>query len=142
MKRILLIGASAVALAGCEGGDFFGLGTPTSPAFAVTSTTELIALGAIRLEDDALTQELSGATLFEPEQGWTWEIREDGTQSASADDGSWEDSPGTWEISNGQFCRENEDITRRCSEVYRLGDYYRFTLPDGALANWTVARAS
>ncbi|MEM8631764.1 MAG: hypothetical protein AAGF74_11035 [Pseudomonadota bacterium] len=139
MTRILYLTAAAVALSGCMMDGLVGRSSPDA-AFSATSTDELVSLGAVRLEDQAIIAQLSGITLVEPEQGWTWHIRADGTQAAQADDGTWADSNGSWEVADGKFCRQNEDIEQRCSEVYQLGQYYRFTLPDGSLDNWTVTQ--
>ncbi|MEO0992082.1 MAG: hypothetical protein AAFX00_14205 [Pseudomonadota bacterium] len=131
MHRKLLVTAAVLGLTACEQ---FGLQSQADdPAFDVTSTNEILTLGGFRLEDDAILAQLSGANLVEERRGWTWEIRENGTQLVRADDGSWAESEGTWEVADGMLCRKTDEIELSCSEVWQLGDYYRFTVPTNLL---------
>lgn len=107
--------------------------------YAAQSVDELIALGAMRLNDDGIRADLSGKQMVEPNEAWTWDINADGTHHAYDNGGEWADAPGgQWQVVAGQFCRENEDLALKCSDVYRVGPFYRFTEDDGSLALWTV----
>ena len=110
--------------------------------YAAESTDELVALGAVKLAELDILDALSGQRLVEPNEAWNWDINADGTQTAAAQDGTWADAPGgTWQVISDQFCRENEDLSLKCSDVYQVGSYFRFTEPDGSLAVWTVTKS-
>ena len=139
-KSILGIG-TAVLLSGCELGDFGGVGR--NAVFDAQSVDEVLALGGVLLTEEDIINAFAGQSMVEPNEAWTWDINEDNTHHARADDGEWADAPGgQWQIVDNQFCRENEDLPLKCSDVYQIGKYYRFTETDGSLALWTVAQKS
>jgi len=134
----IVAGLMVAALVGGCTLEGFG-GVSRNAVFGAASTDALIALGAERLDEAAITAELAGRSFVEPNEGWIWEINADGTQSARAADSEWADAPGgQWQVVDGRFCRENEDLPLKCSEVWKVGPYYRFTEPDGSLAVWTI----
>ena len=146
MHRISLILAAGLGLAACEGVDFdnpfaqtFGVEVNRADVIAASSALDLEDLGGFALTGEEIEANLSGTRLVEEDQFWSWDIRSDGTHGAQADNLEWADVPGQWQIASGQFCRENEDLALKCSDVYKIGPYYRFTEPDGSLAPWTVA---
>jgi hypothetical protein len=127
----------AAALAGCTLQDTGGANR--QKIFGAVSKYDLLDMGAQQLSGEEITVALAGKTFVEPNQGWTWQIDADGHQQAQAKDGSWADPPGgTWKVKDGQFCRKTADIKERCSDVYRIGPFYRMTAPDGSLATWTI----
>lgn len=141
MRALLTLGAGAVLLAGCTLQDL-GFGASRQAVFGAATTLELADLGAVRLDSIALASTFSGGTFVEPNEDWIWEINADGTHHARAGDNSWADAPGgQWDIADDTFCRENEDLERKCSEVWQIGPYYRFTEPDGQLAVWTITQS-
>jgi len=100
------------------------------------TVAEFAALGAHQVISAEFNQNVVGRTM--DEGGWTWIINADGTHSSQADDGSWTDSGGTWELVGNQYCRESPGNPRSCSDVYMIANYIRMAGPDGALAGWTV----
>ena len=135
--RILIGMAAVAALSGCMLNEMGGVSR--QKVSGAVSKYDLVDMGAQQLSGEEITVALSGKTFVEPNEGWIWEISTDGKQQARAKDGSWADDPdGTWEVSDGQFCRKNADIKTRCSDVYRIGPYYRMTEADGSLAVWTI----
>ena len=105
------------------------------------TVSEFLSLGARQLSGDEIRAELVGQTL--DEGGWTWDINEDGTAPARADDLSWI-VPSTWYISGNQYCRDNDGETAtRCSNVYELDGVYRFSESDDpeVLSGWSVTIA-
>ena len=112
------------------------------PADGMQDTvSEFLSLGARQLSGDEIRAELVGQTL--DEGGWTWDINEDGTAPARADDLSWI-VPSTWYISGNQYCRDNDgETSTRCSNVYELDGVYRFSETDDpeALNGWSVTIA-
>ena len=103
-----------------------------------STVSEFVSLGARQLSGDEIRAELVGQTL--DEGGWTWDINEDGTAPARADDLSWI-VPSTWNISDNQYCRDNSGETEtRCSNVYELDGVYRFSESDDpeVLSGWSV----
>ena len=138
--RALALLAASVLLSGCL---LQSVGAVNKQAvFGANSVDEVIALGGVRLTEIDLIDALSGQVMVEPNEAWTWEINADNTHHAYADNGEWADAPGgQWQIVNDQFCRENEDLALKCSDVYQIGPFYRFTETDGSLALWTVTRS-
>ena len=135
-KIIVGIGAAAV-LSGCVLDEIGGVNR--NAVFGAQSVDEVMGLGGVRLTEEGLVAAFAGKTMVEPNEAWTWDIRADNTHHARADNGEWADAPGgQWQIVNDQFCRENEDLALRCSDVYQIGKFYRFTEADGSLALWTV----
>ena len=100
------------------------------------SPNELLALGAYQVDAAEFQSTVVGRTLAE--EGWTWIIGADGTQTSQAEDGSWSDVGGTWKMEGNQYCRESPTTPYTCADVYRIGGYLRMTDADGALAEWTV----
>ena len=140
MKPFLVLAASTV-LSGCVLDDIGIGGVGRNAVFDAQSVDEIVALGGIAMTDEMMLSAFSGQNMIEPNEAWTWEIREDGTQTAYDDNGVWADAPGgQWQVVNNQFCRENEDLPLKCSDVYQIGRYYRFTETDGSLALWTVTQ--
>ena len=132
------IAAATVLLSGCLGD---GIGVNRRAVFGAVTPGQILEMGGERLDGAAISAEFSGATLVEPNQGWVWQVGSDGSQHAHAKDNAWADAPGgTWEDRDGRFCRTNPDIAQRCSEVYKVGPYYRLTEDDGNLALWTVTQ--
>ena len=112
-----------VALSACAVGDL-GFGVSRQAIFSADTPDELVALGGVRLIDEAITVSLSGGSFVEPNENWIWEINADGTHHARDADGDWADPPGgLWHVVDGMFCRENEDLALKCSEVYKIGPY-------------------
>ena len=132
-------------LAGCEdfdtGSMFGGIRGGSGPAFEARDVDEVIAIGGARLTGDEISAQLSGATLVEPNEDWTWNINADGSQAAFSNEPDWADDPnGTWAVEGDQFCRENVDLAQRCSDVYQIGSVYRFTGEGGGLEPWAVVK--
>ena len=147
--RTFITFAAAVAISGCtldDLGNATGIGPGRiSPetVFAAQTPDELVALGAVRLTEEDIIDAVAGQTLIEPNEAWSWSINEDGTQFARADNGEWADAPGgQWQVVGNQFCRENEDLALKCSDVFQIGPYLRFSEPDGNLAVWTVTQSA
>ena len=132
-----LFAVSILGLAACQEGVTSSPATVDRAAFAAASTpAELEALGAQPMSGAEIRSDWAGGT--HDAGDWTFTINADGTWSAEANDGSWSDGPGTWEVVNNQFCREAADTARECQTIYRLGNHARVS-PDGAtLRPWTV----
>lgn len=140
MKSLLALGSVAV-LSGCVLDDIGVGGVGRQAVFGAQSVDKVVALGGVLMREDELRAAFVGQKLVEPNEAWTWEINEDGTQTAYDNAGDWADAPGgQWQIVNHRFCRENDEVPLRCSDVYQVGRYYRFTEEDGTLSLWTVTR--
>ncbi len=138
MKKSLAFLAAALLLSACDIGDL-GFGVSRQAIFSADTPDDLIALGGVRLIDEAITASVSGVSFVEPNEDWISEINADGTHHARDAGGEWADPPGgLWHVVDGMFCRENEDLALKCSEDYKIGPYYRLTEPDGRLALWTI----
>ena len=123
MKNSLAFLAAPLLLSACAVGDL-GFGVSRQAIFSADTPDELVALGGVRLIDEAITVSLSGGSFVEPNENWIWEINADGTHHARDADGDWADPPGgLWHVVDGMFCRENEDLALKCSEVYKIGPY-------------------
>ncbi|CUH80901.1 hypothetical protein TRM7557_03130 [Tritonibacter multivorans] len=103
---------------------------------AATTASELLALGARRLNGPDIRAELVGQKLSEG--SWTWNINSDGTANSAAADGTWE-STSVWDIVGNQYCRQGEDAPRKCSDVYEQDGIYRFSETESELAGWAVS---
>jgi hypothetical protein len=100
------------------------------------SVSELEALGATMITANQFQSMIVGKTL--DEGSWTWVVNADGTQGAVADDKSWQDTNGTWEMKGDKFCRKSKEYPKlNCSDVYVLGKYVRMTAGKG-LSDWTL----
>jgi hypothetical protein len=98
---------------------------------------EFIALGGRLMTAEEFRDRVVGREL--DEGSWTWYINPDGTHSARADDGSWQDSGGRWELRGNQYCRNGGDGGEMgCGDIYEIGGYLRMGDDDGVLAGWTV----
>ena len=138
MNKLIAMSAAAVTLAGCVVGDL-PFGVTRAQIFEANTPQELIELGGVQVMGHEIEVIFPGLTFVEPNENWTWDINADGTHHARDNDGEWADAEGgTWQVVENEFCRENEDLALKCSEVYRAGPYYRLTEPDGRLALWTM----
>ena len=138
MRHIATLVAVSAVLSGCTLADL-GSGVNRRAVSAASTPQELVDMGAVRLDEAGIMADMSGRTFVEPNQAWVWQINADGTQGARAGDGEWEDGPGgRWQVVDNKFCRENDDLALKCSDIYKIGPYYRFTEPDGNLALWTI----
>ncbi len=100
------------------------------------SVSELEALGATKVTAKSFKSMIVGKTL--DEGSWTWVINADGSQGAVADDKSWQDTNGTWEMKGDQFYRKTKEYPKlKCSDVYLIGKYVRMTDGKG-LSDWTL----
>lgn len=116
------------------------IAAPTAASFAAASTeAELLAMGGQKLTADGITQEVIGRSFNDIEGGWTWNILADGSQNSTATDGSWSVDVVRWTITGDQFCRARPGDAPKCSDIYQLGDVFRWSEGDG-LANWAVMR--
>lgn len=139
MKQVTLGLISAIGLSGCVLDEIGGVSR--GAVYDARSVDEVIALGGVRLTEAEIVDAFAGQDLIEPNEAWTWTINEDYTHHAADDNGEWADAPGgIWQIVNDQFCRENEELALKCSDVYQIGKFYRFTETDGSLAVWTVTQ--
>ena len=141
MNKVFLGIGAAVFLSGCVLDEIGGVGR--NAVFDAQSVDEIVALGGVKLAEEDIIDAFAGQRMVEPNEAWTWDINEDNTHHAYADNGEWADAPGgLWQVVNDQFCRENEDLALKCSDVYQVGKHYRFTESDGSLALWTVVQGS
>ena len=103
----------------------------------VTTVDAFLALGARQLTGSEITSRVVGRTL--DEGSWTWMIEGNGTHWAQADDGSWSDSGGRWELRGDEYCRNSPERPRmNCSRMYMIGNFLRMGNTSGDLAEWTV----
>ena len=137
-RRGGLVAAGVLALAACQP----GVSSAPAPMVdraavaAATSPAELQALGAQQMDAAQLATDWVGDT--HDAGDWVFTINADGTWTAAATDGSWSEGPGTWQITDNQFCREGPETTPECQTLYRIGDYIRVS-PDGlTLRDWTI----
>ena len=113
---------------------------PTAQSFAAAATVaDLKALGATKLDAAGITQEVAGQNFEEVGGRWIWNILADGSQNSAATDGSWSEDRVRWTITSDQYCRAAPGNMPKCSDVYQLGDLFRWTEDDG-LAEWSVIR--
>ena len=101
---------------------------------SAATVSDISALGGAKLSQAEFLKRVVGRKL--DEGSWTWTIRKDGSAHSEADDKSWSDD-GPWSFKDGKYCRKVEK-REKCSEVWAVGSYLRFTDKGEKLAGWTV----
>ena len=138
MRNLQILAAIALTVAACQTTTELEKTTQTVSLEAVQEVNtgaEILAMGGRKLSENEIHSTLVGKTL--DEGSWTWSILENGKARSSANDGSWS-SETNWYIKNDQYCRESPDFPRKCSDVYELSGFIRFSEVGDQLSSWTV----
>lgn len=110
-------------------------------AVAIMTVKDMLKAGGQKLTAKEVMAELVNKPLVDALGTWTWNILPDGTQKSAAADKTWTDV-GKWGMKGDQYCRKSaKAATFKCSDVYRIGDFYKFTDAKDKFPDWAARRA-
>lgn len=107
---------------------------------APTSGRAMVLSGGRRMPGAEIETRLSGQTLQDVWQSFTWRFSPDGTYVWAGNggkDGTWYSS-GTWEVVDDTLCWTIDGYDMGCRAMFEWKGVLRMSTPEGGLEPWAV----